>query len=113
MNNPIKEQYPQHNFKSPGDRAEFLTNYQRLRFPIPMSTQKTNNSPLSRIPTGEEPQPNRPIYTQITGRQQEDQSLRNKDYSSNIREVQRSRNNGSSHGSPFVLQGRSSYSFGS
>ena len=108
MNNPIKEPYLQPNFKSPGNQAGSLTNYQRLQFPNPMSTQKTNNSPSSRIATRESPQPDRPMYTQITGRQQEHQPFGNSDYTSNIREMPRSGNNGSSCDNKLVLQGKNS-----
>ena len=111
MNNPIKEPYLQPNSKSPGNQAGSLTNYQRLQFPNPMSTQKTHNSPSPRIPTREAPQPDRPMYTQITGRQQE--SFGNSYYTSNIREMPRSGNNGSSCDNKLVLQGKNAYSFGS
>ena len=103
MNSSIKEPYSQHDLKSPGSQSGSLTNYQHLQFPNPMSTQKTNNSPLSRIPAKEAPQPDRPMYTQIIGRQQERQSYGNSDYTSNIREMPRS---GSSCDTKFVLQGK-------
>ena len=93
MSNPIKEPLLQHN--SPDNQAELLRNYQRLQFPSSMETQRTNNTLSSRIPTREAPQPDRPMYTQITGRQQEDQSFGNR----------------SSRHNMLVQQGKSSYSF--